>query len=156
MSVPRVFLLLLALAGCDKSRVYETDRDFADRSWKAKDSIKFEFEVGDSTQQYNLYYRIRNSNDYPYSRLFVRYSLAHLGKTEIMPTLVSNYLFDQKTGVPLGSSGIGDTFDHQFLLKGKMKFNHQGKHSLMLEQFMRLDTLSGIEAVGLRVEKDIN
>ena len=141
------------LSSCDKARVFEFDHDFTDRTWKVKDIAVFEFEIVDSATSYNVYYRIRNSSDYPYSRIFVNYTLQNSAKAELAKKLISNYLFDQKTGMPLGSSGIGDAFDHQFLLLPKYKFNQAGKYTIMLEQFMRTDTLRGIEAAGIRVEK---
>jgi gliding motility-associated lipoprotein GldH len=112
-----------------------------------------EFEILDSVAHYNVYYRIRNSSDYPFARIFVQYSLLDAKKVEIQNKLLSSNLFDQRTGMPLGSSSIGDRFDHQFLILGKHKFHQLGKHLIRFEQFMRTDTLKGIEAVGVRVEK---
>ncbi len=148
-----IIVASVLLTSCDKARVYEFDHDFADRTWKVKDMPAFEFEIVDTLAFYNVYYRIRNSSDYPYSRIFVQYSLQNPAKAETAKKLISNYLFDQKTGIPMGSSGIGDVFDHQFLLLPKYKFKQAGKQTIRLEQFMRTDTLRGIEAVGIRVEK---
>jgi gliding motility-associated lipoprotein GldH len=147
---------LLVLSGCDQSRVYELDHDLDGHFWRVKEIPTFEFAVTDSTQLYNIYYRVRNSSDYPYARIFVKYSLMDPANKELQSKLVSNYLFDQKSGVPLGSSGIGDKFDHQFLILDKQKFNKTGKFKVTLEQFMRTDTLPGVESIGIRVEKQIS
>ena len=64
-------------------------------------------------------------------------------------------LFDAKTGKPLGKSGIGDLYDHRFILLNNYKFKNKGKYRIVFEQFMRMDTLPGIMAVGLRVEKNL-
>jgi gliding motility-associated lipoprotein GldH len=66
---------------------------------------------------------------------------------------MTEFLFDAKTGKPFGKSGIGDLYDHQFLLLQDYQFITAGKYHLELEQFMRQDTLPGILAVGVRVEK---
>ena len=67
--------------------------------------------------------------------------------------MVNNTLFDPKTGKPLGQSGIGDVFDHQFKLQENYKFDNIGEHTIQLQQYMRKDTLMGIYAVGIRIEK---
>jgi gliding motility-associated lipoprotein GldH len=152
----RSYLLLFGLlifTSCDKARVYEKDHDFENLVWTVNETPAFEFDIKDSTQLYNIYYRIRNSNDYPYARIFVKYNLVGPSQKVMAEKLVSSFLFDQKTGVPLGSSGIGDKFDHQFPLLAKQKFSELGKYKVTFEQFMRTDTLKGLEAVGLRVEK---
>lgn len=147
--------ILLILAGCDKSRVYEKDQDFINLSWTVKEIPVFEFEIKDTLQTYNIYYRVRNSSDYPFARIFIKYNLTDPSNKAVDSKLVSNYLFDQKTGIPLGSSAIGDRFDNQFLILAKQKFHQLGKHKVSFEQFMRTDTLKGIEAIGVRVEKAI-
>jgi gliding motility-associated lipoprotein GldH len=78
----------------------------------------------------------------------------HLKKDSVTLSkeLVSVYLFDQKTGKPFGNSGIGDIYDHQFFLMKNYSFRKAGLYSMGLQQFMRQDTISGILAIGLRVE----
>lgn len=153
----RFFLLTMAscllFSACDTNRIYEYNKDFNDRTWKLKDTTVFDFKIKDIGIKYNVYYNVRNTIDYPYARLFVNYSLMDsLGKT-LSKNMVVKDLFDQKTGSPHGTSGLGDIYDHQFLLLENFEFNRQGKYLLKLEQFMRQDTLLGVVAVGVRVEK---
>jgi gliding motility-associated lipoprotein GldH len=61
-------------------------------------------------------------------------------------------LFDQKTGRPNGSSGLGDLFDHRISLLSNYHFERPGAYTVSLEQFNRRDTLQGVLAVGVRVE----
>jgi gliding motility-associated lipoprotein GldH len=150
-----IFFLLLAslcIAGCDSNRVYEDYKEFKTKSWMINDPAVFEFEITDTTKKYNLYYNVRNSLQYPFSRIFVNYSLADSTGTEISKQLLSNYLFDQKTGRPLGRSGLGDVYDNQFLILENQLFKKSGAYKFQLEQFNRLDSLTGILAVGFRIE----
>ena len=62
-------------------------------------------------------------------------------------------LFDDKTGEPLGESGLGDIYQHRIPVKMNHRFDYAGKYKVSFEQFMRTDTLSGILGVGLRVER---
>ena len=147
-----VIVFAIALTGCDQSRLYEDNSDFKDRTWKLSEAPEFEFTIKDLGKRYNLYYNIRNSLDYPYARLFVQYTLQDSTGRELSKKMISEFLFDQKTGQPLGSSGLGDVYDHRFPLLKEFEFKYQGKYKLKLEQFMRADTLIGILAVGARVE----
>lgn len=147
-----VLLLAIVMISCDNSRVYEVNHDFNERTWKITETPEFEFIIKDLGKRYNIYYNVRNSLDYPYARLFVNYSLRDSTGTELSKKMVSEFLFDQKTGQPLGSSGLGDVYDHRFPLLKEFEFKQQGKYKITLEQFMRMDTLPGILAVGARVE----
>jgi gliding motility-associated lipoprotein GldH len=146
------FFTLLFLAGCDSNRVFEDYKEFDDRTWKVTDPAVFEFQIKDASKKYNLYYNVRNSLEYPYARIFVQYSLTDSIGTELTKKLTSNFLFDQKTGRPLGRSGLGDVLDNQFLLLSNQSFKTEGTYRFRLDQFNRQDTLRGVLAVGLRVE----
>ena len=152
----RLLFLITACAllfcACDSSRVYEYNKDFKDRSWKVKDTAVFDFRIKNTAVKYNLYYNVRNTIDYPYARLFIHYSLTDSLGNVLSKKLINNDLFDQKTGQPNGTSGLGDIYDHQFLLLDNISFAYHGKYFLKLEQYMRQDTLPGVMAVGVRVE----
>jgi gliding motility-associated lipoprotein GldH len=143
---------LLLLMGCDSSRVYETNVEFAEKNWKITDEVAIDFEIKDTTLSYNVYFNVRNSLEYPYARLFVNYTLIDPKGLQLQKKMLGNNLFDQKTGEPFGQSGIGDLFDHQFLLLKQYRFYKTGVYKLTFQQFMRKDTLEGVLAVGARVE----
>ncbi len=152
-------LMLLALvlslffASCDSSRVYEQYHDFDKGLWVVSEKPEFEFAIDQPNQKYNVYCNVRNSSDYPNARFFFTYYFLDSAGTVLQQELKTELLFDSKTGKPFGSSGIGDLYDHQFKILENYKFGQPGKFKVKFEQFMRTDTLSGILAVGLRVER---
>jgi gliding motility-associated lipoprotein GldH len=149
------FVAAALLAACDESRVYEKNIDFEHRAWMMGHKPEFEFDIADTAVSYNLYCNVRNSLSYPFSRLFLTYYLQDsIGKV-FQQKLVTRMMFDPKTGKPEGSSGLGDIYDHQLMLIKGHKFPYRGKHKIKFEQFMRQDTLAGILAIGVRVEKNI-
>jgi gliding motility-associated lipoprotein GldH len=152
-SVTGFLLVSVFLFSCDERRVFEKNADFDSRYWLVTDKPEFEFEITDTLQRYNIYGNIRNSVSYPYARIFLTYSLRDSTGTELEKKLVSKLLFDDKTGEPHGNSGLGDIYDHRLPLKRNYQFSKPGKYSVRFEQFMRTDTLSGVLAVGLRVER---
>jgi len=145
--------LFFYLTSCDSNRIYEKNIEFEDRAWKVMDEPRFEFLVSDTVQHYNLYYNVRNSLDYPYARIFITYHLYDSTGKELNKKLINNDLFDQKTGEPFGESGIGDLFDHRLPILNHYRFSYPGKYSIKLDQLMRQDTLKGVIAVGVRVER---
>lgn len=148
-----LFLFFIALYACDSNRVYENNMEFSDRAWKVIEEPRFEFTVPNASDQYNVYYNVRNSLDFPYARIFVTWHLYDSTGKEISKKLVFNDLFDEKTGRPLGDSGLGDLYDHRFPILENYSFSNPGKYSLKLDQFNRQDTLQGVIAVGVRVER---
>lgn len=149
-----LIILGIWLTACDNTRVYEQNVSFEDRAWKVTEEPRFEFIVSDTSQRYNLYYNVRNSLDYKWARIFITYHLYDSTGFEMTRKLVKNDLFDEKTGKPFGDSGIGDLYDHQFSLLQNYRFPHKGTYTVKLDQMMRQDTLGGILAVGIRLERN--
>lgn len=153
----RSFFFALAIItiffSCDEQRVYEKNIDFDSRYWLVTEEPAFDFEITDSLDTYNLYCNVRNSLDYPFARIFITYRLQDSTGIAMEKQMVSQLLFDEKTGKPFGETGLGDLYDHRILLKKDHKFPRNGKYTVSFKQFMRSDTLSGILAVGLRIEK---
>ncbi|KXK29823.1 MAG: gliding motility-associated lipoprotein GldH [Bacteroidetes bacterium OLB12] len=141
----------ILISGCDNSRLFENYVEFKDRNWKIQEPVQFEFEITNTQQQYNLYYEVRNSLDYPWQRIFVNYQLTDSTGTTLSQKLVSDYLFE-KSGQPRGRSGLGDVYDHRFKILQDYSFKNPGKYKFTLQQENRQDTLAGILAIGFRIE----
>ena len=148
-----LMIIGILFISCDDQRVYERNIDFDSRLWPVDEKPEFEFDIADSIQSYNLYCNVRNSLDYPFARIFITYSLKDSAGVVLQKDLVRQLLFDEKTGEPFGESGLGDLYDHRIALRQGHRFPYSGKYRISFEQFMRTDSLAGILAVGLRIEK---
>ena len=148
-----VTMIVVTFFSCDDQRVYEKNLDFNSRYWLVSEKPSFEFEIQDSLDSYNLYCNVRNSLEYPFARIFVTFYLQDSTGAQMEKQMVSQLLFDETTGEPFGESGLGDLYDHRLLLRKNYKFPRPGRYAVAFEQYMRKDTLTGIVAVGLRVEK---
>jgi gliding motility-associated lipoprotein GldH len=145
-------LLGILFLGCDDSRVYEENVDFEERYWLIGEKPEFEFTIDKPADKYTVYGNVRNTVSYPYARLFFTYYLLDSTGAQLEKKLVGQHLFDSKTGKPFGTSGLGDIYDHRFELLKNYQFKHRGTYKMRFEQLMRVDTLQGILAMGLRVE----
>ena len=148
-----LILLTVFFISCDDNRVFERNYDFEEQHWLVSSKPEFEFTIPDSSLRYNLYCDVRNEESYPKANLYFTYYLSDSTGRELQKKLMSEFLFDKKTGEPFGSTALGDIYDHQIPILKNYSFKHLGKYKVKFEQFMRTDTLHGILAVGLRVEK---
>ena len=148
-----VTMIVVTFFSCDDQRVYEKNLDFNSGYWLVSEKPSFDFEIEDSLDSYNLYCNVRNSLEYPFARIFITFYLQDSTGAQMEKQMVSQLLFDETTGEPFGESGLGDLYDHRLQLRKNYKFPRPGKYAVVFEQYMRKDTLAGIVAVGLRVEK---
>ena len=146
-----ILLFYLLLTSCDRNRIFEKNQNIDDRLWHKDSTISFLFPVEDIYHHYDIYVNIRNTNQYPYQNLYINYVLEDTLGNKIISDLSDLLLFDSKTGRPLGN-GMGDIFDHQFIILEKVKFKNPGYYRININQYMRLDILPEIMAVGIRVE----
>lgn len=144
--------LSLLLCSCDANRIFEENQDIANNQWPVKLVPAFQFEVTDTTQQYQVYFNVRNAISYPFYNLYLRHYLIGPDGKQINSSLHEMYLMDPKTGEPRGN-GAGDIFDHQFLALRKVRFHKPGTYQIKVKQYMRQDPLPGIMSIGIRVEK---
>jgi gliding motility-associated lipoprotein GldH len=147
------FVMVVMMVACDDTRVFEQYHDFDEHPWKVSEKPKFEFSIDDQQAKYNVYSNVRNAVSYPWSRFFMTYYLADSTGVTLKKNLMNEFLFDSKSGAPLGDSGLGDIYDHQFLLLKDFQFPYKGKYAMEFEHFMRTDSLEGVLAVGLRIER---
>lgn len=151
MKVMVFFVALLAL-GCDTNAVYSEYTDIEDGKWYIKNAPSFTFEIKDASVPYTLYYNLRNSLSYGYYNLYLTRYLRDANGKELESRLDELLLMDPKTGKPNGS-GLGDLFDHKFLIKRNYRFPKPGKYTMQIRQYMRQDPLLNILSVGITVEK---
>ncbi len=147
-----LFVLATALIACDQQRIYEENIELENGYWLADSARDFTFTISDTTNNYNLYYNIRNTVSYPFQNIYVDYVLADSTGRQIEGNLLNQDLFDPKSFEPYGS-GLGDIFDHQFPLLTDYSFPVSGDYTVSLKQYMRRDTLKDVIAVGIRVER---
>ncbi len=146
------FLATLFLTGCEDNRVFEQNTDIDNKIWLADSVVDFKFEIADITKPYHLYFNLRNTVSYPYENIYVTYTLKDTLNNEINKELINYNLFDPKTGKPFGS-GLGDVFDHQFLIMENYKFERPGSYIFEIQQYMRMDSLPEVLSAGVRVEE---
>ncbi|AZQ61019.1 gliding motility lipoprotein GldH [Flammeovirga pectinis] len=159
-------LLLLGVAflsfACNSSIINEEYVDYEEGVWPADSVSSFTFEVEDA-KPYNIYALIRNTTEYPFQNIYIKYSLTKVDSLQ-PDTLINDkmsdfQLFEVKTGEPFGHienstgfSSTGAVFVHPLLLRKKTSFPSKGTYKIDIKHYMRPDTLEGVIGVGYRLE----
>ncbi len=141
---------LLLLCACDRTATYQNTIAFDHCCWPVATVLNFSFQIKDVAQIYDICLLVKNAQDYPYQNLYVTHSLEDDARHVLQQALKNYSLFDVKTGKPLGN-GFGNIKKHEFLIVTGYQFSHPGLYTLKLEHFKRTDTLSGLQAVGVKV-----
>lgn len=113
---------------------------FPDKIWNVRETIDFQFEVTSETQAYDCFIQLTNTADYPYTNLYVQYTIQ--GPDSSRKAEVELQLFDRKTGKPLGSGLIGKR--HHCYLLANHRFPKAGSYRVSLVHGMRQDNLPGL------------
>ncbi len=146
------WLLLGAMVftACDENRIYEKFVKMSEY-WHQDEVISFEFEIENDSLPYDLIAQFKQDIDFPNYNFYFSYQLIDESDSVLEENLEETLFFEPKTGEPLGS-GIGDTFDHEHVLKDNFRFPGPGTYEVTFRQFMRVDSIPHILRVGLRVE----
>ncbi len=147
-------LLLLALfigmlISCDSKRVYDENIIVENNSWNVKNKLTFDVTISDIRQRYNVYLKVRNGTDYPYSNLFLFLNTVCPDGSVSRDTL--ELTLADYDGRWLGS-GISSVKFSKFLFQEAFQFKQPGKYRFEMEQAMRVKELKGIRDIGLRIE----
>ena len=151
-TIPWLFLVVILMYACNSNRIYERNVKFSDRIWNKDSAAVFKFEITDINTDYTFYFNLRNTILYPYQNIYLTYSMEDTLGNVYDSDLTNINLFDSKTGRPYGN-GMGDIFDHQYMVIEDYQFNNPGTYLFRIKQYMRMDSLPEIMSVGLRIER---
>ncbi|MBW3467315.1 gliding motility lipoprotein GldH [Arthrospiribacter ruber] len=138
-----LILVLSLLLGCDSDRLFEKYKGMESQSWYLKDTVSFYFD--EELEARSSLIAVKYNQDYEFRNLYLRYFLLDSTGQEVESQLINIPLFES-SGKPLGS-GFGNTYTRFDTLPLESGENFRSIHFV---QYMRVDQLKGIEAVGLK------
>jgi gliding motility-associated lipoprotein GldH len=144
-----VGLILLAAAfSCSEDRAFEEFHSFKSLSWEEKDTVNFDLQALQEIQGKKLV-GVRFSEEYPYSNCYIRIIGRDTAGNVIDNKLINVPLFDSKSGKPRGK-GFGNSFTTYDTLPFELS---EQTRKLAFVQYMRQESLPGLEAIGLKILK---
>ena len=151
------FFLLICLSSCDENRVYDLYKPLNNSVWKLKEPVRFQFSISDTIYTHNLFFGIRNNQNYQYSNLFLISELNFPNGKKVVDTL--EYRMADPSGRFLGT-GLSSNKENKLFYKENIIFPVKGSYHISIKQAMRksgeskgIDNLQGITDVGFRIEK---
>jgi gliding motility-associated lipoprotein GldH len=159
-------LLLMALCfflkSCDSNAVFDHYKTVPNQ-WNKDSLASFKFIAPDTSNAYNLYVNLRNTNDYQFNNLFLIVELNYPNGKAVKDTL--EYKMAKPNGELLGA-GFSDIKENKLWYRGydsPFKFSENGEYEVTIQHAMRkngevegVDDLQGITDVGFRIESVVN
>jgi gliding motility-associated lipoprotein GldH len=146
-----IICLSFLLISCTEERYFEDNQDFKDRIWNMEETAEFNFKIDSVETPYRIKLNIRNTMDYPFRNLYIKYQLKD--STYLMEDKLLNLkLFEDKTGKPYGDHQ-SDIYSHQLTLQDSVYFHQKGNYKIELKQYMRENELKGMVSAGIRIEQ---
>lgn len=148
-----VWLLLgvsLIFSACLKDVVYEQQVQLPKAAWSITDTLRFQFDISDTTVYYDINLALRIDREYPFSNLYVMSRLKGSQGQDISD--LKGFELADKTGKWKGRSYSG-LISFELPLMDRFVFQQSGTYTLYLIQYMRRDRLSGIHDAGIQVTK---
>ena len=150
-------IVIATLLGSCGSDIVVGDNQSMGGTWDQGQVVQFQLPELDSLKTYNVFFHIRNTNDYPYNNLYLIASMEFPHGKTIKDTL--EYRMANPDGTWLGT-GIGSVKESKLWYKEGVRFFEPGSYSLRVEHAMRnngevqgVSTLPGITEVGYSIEK---
>lgn len=145
-----LFVLVVLQTACGPDFLYKSEKTISHGVWSYRDTLDFRFTISDTTRLYDLYLDFEHADTFPTQNLYLKlYTLFPDGTR--LSKVKSVDFFDSK-GNPFGRSS-GHTCRLHSLLQENTFFSSPGEYRITLEQYMRRDSLSGINAVGISVQQ---
>jgi len=149
-------LLVISLGSCGESYFYTDSHQLGEAGWTYADSLKFNFEITDTAKRYDLILTVHHSPDYANENLYVKFITvfpkglkALQGKNRVEQ--VTSLTLAQKDGRWLGKCSSKECV-MQIPIQTNTWFPEPGKYSLLVEQFMRRDSLVAIKAIDFAIQ----
>ena len=147
------------LASCDSNRVFDTYKSIPNK-WHKDSIVTFKVTPPDSTNAYNLFVNLRNTNTYKYNNLFLIVEMVFPHGKTVKDTL--EYKMAEPNGKLLGT-GYTDVKENKLWYKEQVVFKEAGEYTVNIQQAMRENgkvngviELEGITDIGFRVENISN
>lgn len=141
---------LLILLSCNSNIFYEQTVAFPENIWQYENVAHFEFNIQDTTRRYDLILDVDHSVDFRFENNYVKIhtTFPEGNKTEDQVSLELTDNLDQWQGDCNSKKCVVS-----ILLQENVYFNQTGLYQIDIEQYNRVDSLTGMNSLTLMLEK---
>ena len=152
IKVEFAFILLLATVafGCQKSESRVWIRSIPATGWEMDSALNFSFRIKELDEKVDFLYQVQYRPTYDFENIWLKYWLIGPKKDTLIRSRDNLFLFQPKTGVPLGIGPGTTKFLDAYFLKG-VSFKDTGLYQIRVRHYMRTRRLEGIQSLGLKI-----
>ncbi len=142
-------LISVVIVSCGKEKViFEKKYDLKDGQWAYADTLKFSFNIADTMEIYDIVLTIKHTPQYPMQNMYTHIYTKFPSGERIMQLL--NIDLADNTGKWEGDCS-GSECRFEIPIQPNAFFNAAGQHIITLEQYMRTESLAGINSIALKI-----
>lgn len=145
-----LLFVVFFISSCGPKKIYEKEYDLANQTWLYQDTLNFDFDIKDTLQIYDIVLHVKHKTSYSYQNMYTKISTAFPNNKRI------NQVLSIELAEPSGKWNGNTNAEHSDLhlaIQPDAYFNLLGKHTITLAQFMRIDSLRGIEKIGITIQE---
>ncbi len=143
-------VIFLVLFSCNDNVFYSEKIKIKNNIWKYEDTLQFKVNITDTSQLYDLFFTVVNSNEYPNNNLWLFIS-AEFQKKNMMKDTLEFILSDNK-GKWYGKKSYKQ-YSSVHYFKKHVIFPKRGTYLFDIRQGMRHLELKGINEFGLMIKR---
>jgi gliding motility-associated lipoprotein GldH len=151
-SLSSLTVAVAMLFSCAGDAVYNRSQPVRNGVWEKQAEYYFKFKITDASVPYSIFLQIRNSDRYGYQNLWLLCEELQPGSASVKDTMECMLADDfgrwKGRGITL--------FHNRFTLRDHYFFPDTGQYTIGIRHGMRDDNLTGIEDIGLSIEKAQN
>ncbi|MDR3236531.1 MAG: gliding motility lipoprotein GldH [Prevotellaceae bacterium] len=138
-----------AAAACAPHAAIERDVLIPNEQWHKDSAVYLAVPIADTAAEHTLILTLRHHDNYPYRNIYLLLDAAAPDGTTATDTL--QYELADRHGCWMGATGY-HWIDHRLLYRTRVRFARTGEYHFCLRHGMRTDVLTGVRAVGIRLE----
>ncbi len=144
-------ILPVVFYSCNTNILFDQNVSLPQEGWHKNDAVNFNVNINDSINSFKFKLNIRNTTDYRFSNLYI-FLITKLPNGNISRDTIECILANNE-GKWLGK-GWGNIKENNIVLKSNLRFPLTGNYKFILQQAMRVDTLKGINDMGLSIVRE--
>ena len=142
----------ISFTACRQLDIYEKNISIPNYQWKYNFVPGFDFEIKDTSSQYNIFIVLRHTDAYHYNNIWLKAT----GTLQQKDTFLSAPNLEMQLGKDdkgWEGTGMDDIWEVRKPITSPFQFKKAGLYHFTVAQIMRDNPLTNVMSVGVRVER---
>lgn len=141
---PGLLICMMLGIGCSTSS-WSEEKKFSNHIWLFQDSLQIRPIIEDTSQVHASWLELTVNEEYPYQNIFIREEI--ITPSDSSSFRILEFILMNEDGTWKNKPGMTGKVHFRFPLMEGVKFTQTGEWKINCTQYMRTDTLAGVEYV---------